>query len=137
VNLKSYEEMLKEAKEKLPENTIEKSRLEIPKPQTNIQGNQTFVINFEEIAKVLRRDMKHFSKFLFRELAKPGHIDNGRLILQGKVPTSLIEKKIETYLKEFVYCKECNKPDTHLEKQDRVAFLVCEACGAKQAVKNL
>lgn len=135
--MKTYKEMLKEAREKLPEDIAKKSRLEIPRPQTNIQGNQTFITNFTEIANMMRRNPKHLSKFLFRELAKAGHISENRLILQGKVYGNLIEKKIEAYLKQFVYCKECGRPDTHLEKEDRIYFLKCEACGAKQTVRRI
>jgi len=135
--MKSYEEMLKEAREKLPKDIVKKRRLEIPKPKVLIQGNQTFITNFDEITNVLRRDPKHLSKFLFRELATPGHAAGGRLTLQGKVYSNLIEKKINSYVKEFVYCKECDRPDTKLVKEDRITFLVCEACGARQAVRNI
>jgi len=135
--MKSYEDMLKEGEEKLPKETKEKERLEIPRPQVLIQGNQTFIINFEDIITVMRRDPKHFSKFLFRELAKPGHIDGKRLVLQGKVYPKLIEKKLESYVKEFVYCKECNRPDTKLVKEGRITLMVCEACGAKQAIRDI
>jgi len=135
--MKSYEDMLKEAEEKLPKETKDKKRLEIPRPQVLIQGNQTFITNFEEIATIMRRDPKHFSKFLFRELAKPGHIDGKRLVLQGKVYPKLVEKKLESYIKEFLYCKECNRPDTKLVKEGRITLMVCEACGAKQSVRNI
>ena len=135
--MKSYEDMLKEAEEKLPKETKEKKRLEIPRPQVLIQGNQTFITNFDEIPTVMRRDPKHFSKFLFRELAMPGHIDGKRLVLQGKVYPKLVEKKLESYVKEFLYCKECNRPDTKLVKEGRIILMVCEACGAKQTVRNI
>jgi translation initiation factor 2 subunit 2 len=70
-------------------------------------------------------------------LATPGHIDGNRLILQRKVSKNLIEKKIEDYANEFVYCKECKRPDTHFEKSKRIIFLKCEACGAKQALRRI
>ena len=135
--MKSYDEMLKEAKDKLPKDIVKKRRLEIPRPKVFIQGNQTFITNFDELIGVLRRDPKHLAKFLYRELAKPGHIDGKRLILQGKVSLSLVDKKLQSYVKEFIYCKECDRPDTKLVKEGRVVFMVCEACGAKQVVRNI
>jgi len=135
--MKTYEEMLKEARQDISETITKESRLEIPIPQSFIQGNNTFITNFTEITTSIRRDPKHLAKFLFRELAKPGHIDGNRLILQGKVISSLIKKKINDYMKEFVYCKECNKPDTRLEKEDRITFLKCEACGAKHVLRRI
>jgi len=135
--MKTYKEMLKEARKKISKDITQAKRLEIPSPKTTIQGNRTFITNFTDITNSIRRDPKHLAKFLFRELAKPGHINGNRLILQGKVIKSLIENKIDAYIKEFVYCKECNKPDTHFEKEDRIIFLKCEACGAKQAIRRI
>lgn len=135
--MRTYKEMLKEARQKISKDITQESRLEIPQPQTVIQGNRTFITNFTEITNSIRRDPKHLSKFLFRELAKPGHVDGNRLILQGKVIKSLIEKKIDAYVKEFVYCKECKRPDTHIEKEGRISFLKCEACGAKEVLRHI
>ncbi len=135
--MKTYEEMLREGREKISLDVSKESRFEVVKPNILIQGNRTFITNFTEIANSMRRDPKHLAKFLFRELAKPGHVEGNTLILQGKVLRSLIEKKIEAYLKEFVYCRECKRPDTHLEKEGRIIFLKCEACGAKQVVRRI
>jgi len=134
--MKTYEDMLKEATERISKDVTKEERLEIPSPQTSIQGNRTFISNFSEIAASLRRDSKHLSKYLLKELASPGHMEGNRLILQRKVIKSLIEKKIEGYMNEFVYCKECNRPDTHFEKGDRLTFLKCEACGAKHTLRK-
>jgi len=135
--MKTYEDMLKEAMEKIPDNVKKESRYEIPSPQTDIQGNRTFINNFTEITDSIRRDPKHVSKYLFRELATPGHLNGNRLILQGKVIRSLIEEKIKSYVNEFVCCRECKKPDTHFEKIGRIIFLKCEACGAKQVMRHI
>jgi len=135
--MKTYDQMLKEAEKKISRDISKESRLEIPPPNVIIQGNKTFISNFTDIANSIRRDPKHLAKFLFRELAKPGHVDNNRLILQGKVMKSLVQNKIDAYIKEFVVCKECNRPDTNIVKEDRLIFLKCEACGAKQPLRRI
>jgi len=135
--MKTYEQMLKEAEKRISKDTTKDSRLEVPSPNVVIQGNRTFITNFTEITNSLRRDPKHLAKFLFRELAKPGHVDNNRLVLQGKVMKNLLQSKIDAYMKDFVYCKECNRPDTQIVKEDRLLFLKCEACGAKQPLRRI
>ncbi len=135
--MKTYEQMLKEAEKKISRDTSKEKRLEIPAANVIIQGNKTFITNFIEITNSIRRDPKHIAKFLFRELAKAGHIDNNRLILQGKVMRNLVQSKIDSYMKEFVYCKECNRPDTNILKEGRLSFLKCEACGAKQPLRRI
>jgi translation initiation factor 2 subunit 2 len=52
------------------------------------------------------------------------------------VPSAKINQKVEQYVKEFVLCKECGKPDTELSKEDRMSFVKCLACGAKHSVRN-
>jgi translation initiation factor 2 subunit 2 len=135
--MKTYEQMLKEAEKKISRNISKESRLEIPSPNVVIQGNRTFITNFTDIANSIRRNPKHLAKFLFRELAKPGHENGNRLVLQGKAVKNLIQNKIDAYIKEFVICKECNRPDTHIVKEDRLTFLKCEACGAKQPLRRI
>jgi translation initiation factor 2 subunit 2 len=135
--MKTYKEMLEEAGQKIPSDITKESRLEIPESQTAIQGTRTFINNFTDITNSIRRDPKHLAKYLFRELAKPGHLEKNRLILQGKVMKSLIDKKIDDYIKEFVYCQECNRPDTHFEKEGRIIFLKCEACGARHVLRRI
>ena len=135
--MKTYEQMLKEAEKKISRDASKEDRLEIPSPNVIIQGNRTFISNFTDIANSIRRDPKHLAKFLFRELAKPGHVDSNRLVLQGKAMKNLIQSKIDAYMKEFVLCKECNRPDTNIVKEDRLIFLKCEACGAKQPLRRI
>jgi len=33
--------------------------------------------------------------------------------------------------------KKCKRPDTKLVKEKRLSFLVCNACGAKSAIKQI
>jgi len=131
----NYEELLNKAYEKLPEHSNTEERFEIPQVQTMIEGNATIIVNFTQVAQDIRRDPKHLLKFLSKELAAPGSLEGVRAILQSKIPKLRIQQKLEAYIKEYVLCKECGKPDTKLEKQDRFTFLKCEACGAKAGVR--
>ncbi len=48
------------------------------------------------------------------------------------------QKQMETvllkYIEEYVTCKTCKSRDTNLAKENRLSFLVCEACGSKRTV---
>lgn len=129
-----YEDLLKKAKKNLPQ-SIETSRFEIPRASVQVTGRLTYVKNFAEICKTLRRDPKHVAKYLFKELAVPGNATVAELILQGKFSAAMINKRIEDYVKEFVLCHECKRPDTNMVKIDKISFIKCEACGAKRAMQ--
>ncbi|MBI2143350.1 translation initiation factor IF-2 subunit beta [Candidatus Woesearchaeota archaeon] len=131
----TYEGLLKRAQEMLPQKTLLVERLEVPKVLGHIQGNRTVVSNFHAIAGIIGRPLEHFLKYLLKELATSGEVTKTALILGTKVPASRINDKIQEYLKDFVVCPECKRPDTKLEKEDNVTFIKCSACGAKHAVK--
>ena len=94
------------------------------------------IANFIKIAQAFRRDTEHFQKYLLRELATPGNLDGPRLIINRKISSVLINQKIEQYVKDFVICKECGKPDTTLNKEDRFTYVKCQACGAKHYINS-
>ena len=131
-----YKSLLKEAKEKLPDIQETGSRFEIPKVKGHVEGSKTIIINFQQIVAQLNRPQEHLLKFLQRELAAPAVLDGRRLIFGRKLPSGIINQKIELYCKDFVLCKECKKPDTKIIKEGRAMFLRCTACGAKHPIKS-
>ena len=132
-----YEELLKRAMEKLPKEKGTGERFEIPKVEGNTQGNSTIIKNFGEIAAKLRRDPKHILKFLSKELAAPASFDGTRAIFQTKLSGKAIQTKLEVYVREFVICKVCGRPDTKIITENRIDQMKCEACGAKSPVKKI
>jgi len=131
-----YDKLLESAyKEvKVVEGKVE--RFEVPKVEGHIEGNKTILTNFKQIATHIRREPEHLLKFLVRELATQGGIKGDRVILIRKVPSKAVNEKIRKYVNEFVICGECRKPDTEFQKQDRVTFVHCLACGAKHSVRG-
>lgn len=130
-----YEEMLERGRKKLPKTVLETARFEVPKAKGHIEGNKTVISNFAQIADALSRDVAHILKYVLKELATPGEMRKSELIIGRKISASQINEKIEQYVNEFVFCAECKRPDTTLVKENRVTFIKCSACGAKQPVK--
>ena len=130
-----YKELLDKAYKEVKVVKTEE-RFEIPNVTGHVEGNKTIVDNFQEICNTLRRKPQHIAKFLSRELATQTLIDKNRLILNRKLSSSRINEKIEAYAKEFVVCKECNKPDTELIKEGKFSYIHCLACGAKHPVRS-
>ncbi len=138
--MEEYEKLLDEAYSKVKIIADEKNdeRFEIPKASGHFEGKKTILTNFFQIASHIRRKPEHFQKFLLKELAAAGQKEGNRIVLNIRVPSSKINQKIEQYVKEFVLCKECKKPDTELikDKEHRLAFIHCLACGAKHSVRG-
>jgi translation initiation factor 2 subunit 2 len=132
-----YEELLDKVYEKLPRKLITKERFEMPRFSAMVQGNQTFIKNFAEVASVLRRDPNHLLKYIAKELATAGNFDGKRGILTGKFKEDQLNSKLEAYVSEFVICRECKKPDTELITFEGIKYKRCEVCGARSPVRQV
>ena len=133
----TYEDLLGQAYEKVKKVEGSKERFEIPKVEGQYEGKKTILTNFSQILSHIRRDEAHFQKFLTKELGTSGYIEGERFILNKKVPREKVDQKVEQYVKEFVICKECKKPDTEIIKEGRINYLRCLACGAKHSIHKI
>ncbi|MFH1200251.1 MAG: translation initiation factor IF-2 subunit beta [Candidatus Micrarchaeota archaeon] len=133
---KDYAGLLDDVYASLPEKKGTGERFEAPTADAFVQGNKTFIRNFDAVCTKLRRKNEEVSKFLFKELAIPGIMQEGKLMLYGKISDRLINEKLSLYISTNVICHECGKPDTNIETHGRGAkTLICEACGARSPVR--
>jgi len=133
--METYEKLLDLAYKEVKPITGKSERFEVPKIEGHLEGKKTVLVNILQIASYLRRDINHLLKFLLKELASSGKMQGSQLILQTKISSSKINEKIKQYVREFVICKECKKPDTELKKDKDFLFIHCLACGAQHSVR--
>ena len=133
----NYNDLLKRARAQVPEGTLKKERLELPRLFVSMVGMRTTIANFKEVADTLDRDPQHILKFLTREMATAATYHDGRAIFQGKFPRDTFERLLQRYMESFVTCPVCKRPDTSILKEKRLSFIVCNACGARSSVKQL
>jgi translation initiation factor 2 subunit 2 len=134
--MKLYDIMLAEAFEKVKKPEKSSERFEVPKVIGAVSGKNTLITNIKQIADYIRRPAEHLARFLLKELATPGKIENERLVLNTKLNSSKVNDKILQYTSEFVLCKECGKPDTEIISEKGVKYKHCLACGAKSPVRT-
>lgn len=125
----NYEKLLDRVWNSLPEKLKSMSRYEIPVANTIVEGNQTIIRNFNEIADILNRDSRHILTYLSKELAAPATFDGNRAIIQRVLRGEMINKKIGDYAKEYVLCHECKRPDTKITELSGEKIIRCTACG--------
>ncbi len=130
-----YLSLLKKARANLPQNVGNKERWKLPTPEIIPEGRMTLLRNFKEMLTATRRDQAHLEKFLLSQIGTAGAVDGDRLVFTGKVSNAKIQAALDDYVETYVRCSECGAPDTHIEKDSRVAILRCEACGAHTPIK--
>jgi translation initiation factor 2 subunit 2 len=132
-----YEKLLTRLREKLGNTTRKQaSRLELPRPQVIWVGQRTIFRNFMDFAKALNRGPEKLLLYLNKELASAGYIAGERVIFLGRKEGSSFEALIDRYVKDYVICPVCGSPDTRTEKNKKLGFLLCEACGARSSIRG-
>jgi len=132
-----YESLLKRARSAIPDVASKRQRLEIPRLNHSVIGMRTVIYNFKEVADALDRDPQHLLKFLSGEMATAATMQESRAIFQGKFPYDTFGWLLQRYMDSFLVCPICKSPDTKIVKEKRLSFLVCKACGARSAIKQL
>ncbi|MDP4039364.1 MAG: translation initiation factor IF-2 subunit beta [Candidatus Pacearchaeota archaeon] len=134
--MNEYERMLENAYKKIKVVSVGAERFTIPKVMGKVAGKNTIITNINDIASHIRRPVEHLAKFLQKELAVSGKLESSSLVLKTKLNSQKVNEKIEQYVKEFVLCYECKKPDTEIVSEKGVKSKHCLACGAKYPIKS-
>ena len=132
-----YEKLLKRIQSDLgdPKKDTRK-RFELPIVDVMWEGQKTFLRNFAEFPKVLRRDPDKVLQYLSKEFAVPAERLGDKAMFIGKRAPEDFTRLFEIYVKDYLECPTCKSPDTKIIKENRISFLICEACGAKSTLKG-
>ena len=132
-----YQQLLNRAFEQMPKQAADVSDFKIPSADAISQGNKTVVRNIGQISDRARRKPEEIARYISKELAVPAGIESQGLVISGKFRQEDIDARIRKYFQTYVICKECKKPDSHLEQSGRGMFMfVCEACGSRYGIKS-
>ena len=132
-----YEKLLKRISDKISDGSTKNStRFEIPPVDVVWEGQKTFLRNFSEYPKILRRDPDKILQYLAKEFAVPAQLLGEKAMFIGKRDPDDFTRLFGIYIKDYVKCSTCGSPDTKIEKENRIPFLICEACGAKSTMKG-
>lgn len=132
-----YEKLLKRIGDKLSDDSKKTGdRFELPVVDVMWEGQKTFLRNFADFPKVLRRDSEKVLQYLSKEFAVPAERIGEKAMFIGKRDPDDFTRLFQIYVKDYVECPTCKSPDTKVIKENRISFLICEACGAKSTMKG-
>jgi len=133
--MKSYEEMLEEALKKLPEVVISSDRYALPEIEVRYEKNKTYILNIKEILFKIKRDEKDFKGDFSRIIGIPVKFEKNYMVINGVINKEVLKKKLEEYVKNFVICEVCGKPETRIVIENGIKYLKCDACGYKKLLR--
>jgi len=132
-----YEKLLKRIDGERSKNSAEiDSRFELPAVDVMWEGQRTYLRNFSDFPKILRRDSAKLLQYLSKEFAVPAERIGDSAMFVGRRDPDDFTRLLKIYVNEYIMCPTCKSPDTRTEKDKRISFLICEACGAKSTIKG-
>jgi len=132
-----YEHLLKRIQDRLGDTKkVSTTRFELPVVDVMWEGQKTFLRNFAEFPKVLRRDPDKVLQYLSKEFAVPAERLGDKAMFVGRRAPDDFTRLFQIYVKDYLECHTCKSPDTKILKENRISFLICEACGAKSTLKG-
>src|SRR2546426_7316300 len=120
LSMNDYDGLLDRALSKITQSTGTGERFELPIAMVQIIGARTIVVNFADVVDRLNRDPHHVLKYLAKEMATAGSFEAGKGYFQGKFSQQNVNRLIEVYTSRLVICPVCKRPDTKVEKRERV-----------------
>jgi len=132
-----YEKLLKRIDgERSKNSTGTDSRFELPPVDVMWEGQRTYLRNFSDFPKILRRDSAKLLQYLSKEFAVPAERIGDSAMFIGRRDPDDFTRLLKIYVNDYIMCPTCKSPDTRTEKEKRISFLICEACGAKSTIKG-
>ena len=132
-----YEKLLKRIEGNLSDEKKQTTtRFELPTVDVMWEGQKTFLRNFAEFPKILRRNPDKVLQYLSKEFAVPAERIGDKAMFIGRRDPDDFTRLFQIYVKDYLECPTCRSPDTKIVKENRITFLICEACGAKSTMKG-
>ena len=132
-----YEKLLKRIDGARSKNSAETdSRFELPPVDVMWEGQRTYLRNFSDFPKIMRRDSAKLLQYLSKEFAVPAERIGDSAMFIGRRDPDDFTRLLKIYVNDYIVCPTCKSPDTRTEKEKRISFLICEACGAKSTIKG-
>jgi translation initiation factor 2 subunit 2 len=128
-----YEFLLKRIQDKIGDSKKEtKARFELPVVDVMWEGQKTYLRNFSEFPKILRRDPDKVLQYLSKEFAVPAERLGDKAMFVGRRAPDDFTRLFQIYVKDYLECPTCKSPDTKIVKENRISFLI----GAKSTLKG-
>jgi translation initiation factor 2 subunit 2 len=132
-----YEKLLKRIDSGRSKDSAEiDSRFELPPVDVMWEGQRTYLRNFSDFPKIMRRDSAKLLQYLSKEFAVPAERIGDSAMFIGRRDPDDFTRLLKIYVNDYIMCPTCKSPDTRTEKEKRISFLICEACGAKSTIKG-
>ena len=115
--------------------TLDRGKIKLEKPLLINKDRKSYIPNFIEMSKSVNRTAEELRLFFQEELRMDTSFkENGCLKIDTIVRKQMIETIYKSFVVDHIMCKTCKSIKTHIEKEKRIKYLICETCGCKRSI---
>ena len=115
--------------------TLDKGKIKLEKPNLINKDKKSYISNFIKMAESINRTPEELRTYFQQELRiDTSFKENGYLKIDKIIKSQMIEAIYKSFVIEHIMCKTCKSIKTHIEKEKRIKYLICEACGSKKSI---
>lgn len=115
--------------------TLDRGKIKLEKPILVNKDKKSYIPNFIEMSKSVNRTAEELRLFFQEELRMDTSFkENGCLKIDTIVRNQMVEAIYKSFVVDHIMCKTCKSIKTHIEKEKRIKYLICETCGCKRSV---
>ena len=120
-----YEKLLKRIEKNLAKNSkVTDSRFELPPVDVMWEGQKTYLRNFVEYSKIMRRDPAKLLQYLSKEFAVPAERVGDTAMFVGKRDPDDFTRLLKIYVNDYIRCLTCQSHDTRIEKEKTIHIII-------------
>jgi len=118
-------------------------RYKMPAIRAKVEGRgngiKTVIDNCVDVARALQRPAEYVCKHFGFELGAQCQMNAAteRYIINGSHDASLLQKKLDSFIKSWVLCASCENPETSIKVKDGTIMSTCKACGYRGELKAI
>ena len=97
----------------------------------------TILTNMDKFSKELMFDKNILIRILGKKLSCKSGIDKNNIYyLQGEYSNEQVKRTLYSFIKEYLLCVTCNKPEVNIKYKKNKIKQKCRSCGNKSYLDN-
>lgn len=118
-------------------------RYKMPAIRAKVEGRgngiKTVIDNCVDVARALQRPAEYVCKHFGFELGAQCQMNakTERYIVNGSHDPSLLQDKLDAFIRNWVLCQSCENPETSIKIKDGCINSSCKACGWRGELKAI
>lgn len=117
--------------------STKKTDITIVSPTIVINNKKTYVTNFAQICKSIRRDSNLLINYINKMLSTKCSVSEEALRFDKLYPPIRVRETIGDFIRQYVQCQSCKSKDTIVKNINKENILICQNCKCERTISYI